>query len=611
MNYEGELGGSSLNVAKPTILYEVCHTQDEMKPSSSKFLLSLWEMLSDPSSRGDVSWSEDGSYFVITNARRFSEKVLPVYFKHNNLTSFTRQLYNYGFSRISPLMKPDFLRMLGQRPHAKTEFLAFKHANFHRDHPEFLTNVRKRQQRPEGVSMWQTIFQINSKLDSICDRLNDLGHRVNVLEAKQATTEKRYSGLWRIFNYAISTALMSRGEGMTNKQPAMLKFNPRLKLAQSNEDLNLPPSMKKHRLDDIQTASLNGQTYLRVPSDDIPLVRRAMLAYQPSTNEPSKCSLTYQVGQNQSQENTATDETGCNALVIRNPGYTLTDDSVNIPENAYEHASMPSVTDVLPNGNNLFSNGNESTNEVGNIKSNGSTPFQRVPQESTGVSSLGNLSSSESKYDSVLSKWPVDNSTNNFDFGSSVDDPFLGMTDLFGLPLNMDEMHTPKFPLDFEKNDASKGDMTEPLFSENVSQTDASANHHSTGSSRLCTTADMLGGQLSASSSSQTLFEQDFLADSHANFETARIARGSTPVTSLRSGSSAQDYVTQSHYSDFNGKAPAYDPTEGSLTADVPLATTGNDQLVMLQAPVEKNQNTAANPPNGRLFRLSIKPVKK
>lgn len=40
-----------------------------------------------------VSWSDDGKALVIKDPTVFSEKVLPLYFKHSNLASFVRQVF--------------------------------------------------------------------------------------------------------------------------------------------------------------------------------------------------------------------------------------------------------------------------------------------------------------------------------------------------------------------------------------------------------------------------------------------------------------------------------------------------------------------------------------
>jgi len=64
------------------------------------FLIKLFEIVSSPASDDLVCWSEHGETFRIVDRTKFAQDVLPLYFKHDNLRSFIRQLNIYGFQRV-------------------------------------------------------------------------------------------------------------------------------------------------------------------------------------------------------------------------------------------------------------------------------------------------------------------------------------------------------------------------------------------------------------------------------------------------------------------------------------------------------------------------------
>lgn len=70
--------------------------------SPAPFLLKTYEMVDDRYTNSVVSWSQNGRSFVVWNPPEFARDLLPQYFKHNNFSSFIRQLNTYGFRKIDP-----------------------------------------------------------------------------------------------------------------------------------------------------------------------------------------------------------------------------------------------------------------------------------------------------------------------------------------------------------------------------------------------------------------------------------------------------------------------------------------------------------------------------
>ena len=67
---------------------------------SDKFLLKLYEILNNNEYSKIIHWSQNGSFIVITNIHALSQKILPIYFNHQNYSSFVRQLNMYNFHKI-------------------------------------------------------------------------------------------------------------------------------------------------------------------------------------------------------------------------------------------------------------------------------------------------------------------------------------------------------------------------------------------------------------------------------------------------------------------------------------------------------------------------------
>lgn len=66
------------------------------------FLSKTYQLVDDPAVDDVISWNEDGSTFVVWRPAEFARDLLPKYFKHNNFSSFVRQLNTYGFRKMVP-----------------------------------------------------------------------------------------------------------------------------------------------------------------------------------------------------------------------------------------------------------------------------------------------------------------------------------------------------------------------------------------------------------------------------------------------------------------------------------------------------------------------------
>ncbi|KZV22125.1 hypothetical protein F511_11653 [Dorcoceras hygrometricum] len=100
------------------------------------FLTKTYELVDDPETDDVISWNETGTTFVVWKTAEFAKDLLPNYFKHNNFSSFVRQLNTYGFRKTVP------------------DKWEFANDNFKRGERELLTGIHRRKiassQNPAG-----------------------------------------------------------------------------------------------------------------------------------------------------------------------------------------------------------------------------------------------------------------------------------------------------------------------------------------------------------------------------------------------------------------------------------------------------------------------------
>lgn len=121
------------------------------------FLTKTYEMVDDPNNAHIVSWSIAGHSFVVWDPRVFATNLLPRHFKHNNFSSFVRQLNTYGFRKVNP------------------ERWAFANEWFLRGHKQLLKNIKRRKNPSQPISPQQGIelcvevcrFGVNGEASSL------------------------------------------------------------------------------------------------------------------------------------------------------------------------------------------------------------------------------------------------------------------------------------------------------------------------------------------------------------------------------------------------------------------------------------------------------------
>lgn len=107
-----------------------------------------------------ISWTSTADSFNIKNVSRFTEEVLPRYFKHRNFSSFIRQLNMYGFRKAH---HPD-----GENVYMHTHFKAGSRAQLRS------ISRKAREEKEERIVVFQGERASNREIQELKSRQKNL-----------------------------------------------------------------------------------------------------------------------------------------------------------------------------------------------------------------------------------------------------------------------------------------------------------------------------------------------------------------------------------------------------------------------------------------------------
>ncbi|XP_062090468.1 heat stress transcription factor A-1b [Humulus lupulus] len=239
------------------------------------FLSKTYDMVDDPSTNSIVSWSSQNNSFIVWNEPQFARDLLPKYFKHNNFSSFVRQLNTYGFKKVDPdrweFANEGFLR--GQKHLLKT-ISRRKTTHVHQQAQTPSSQVGacvelgnfgleeevERLKRDKNVLM-QELVRLRQQQQTTDHQLQNVGQRVQVMEQRQ---QQMMSFLAKAMHRPGLLAQLVQQQNESNRH-----------ITVGNKKRRLPRQEEENSASEHLIYSPDGQ----------------IVKYQPSMNEAAKAML--------------------------------------------------------------------------------------------------------------------------------------------------------------------------------------------------------------------------------------------------------------------------------------------------------------------------------
>ncbi|CAI9766021.1 unnamed protein product [Fraxinus pennsylvanica] len=149
------------------------------------FLKKTYEIVDDPNTDSVISWSSTRNSFVVWDPHKFSMDLLPKHFKHNNFSSFVRQLNTYCFRKID------------------SDRWEFANDRFQQGKKHLLKNIKRRKQHPQiihqkvAAKSWldSSNYGLENELESLITDQNTLKTEILKLKQQQENMENYLSSV--------------------------------------------------------------------------------------------------------------------------------------------------------------------------------------------------------------------------------------------------------------------------------------------------------------------------------------------------------------------------------------------------------------------------------
>ncbi|XP_032791981.1 heat shock factor protein isoform X4 [Daphnia magna] len=207
------------------------HTVGDATSSVPAFLGKLWKLVEDPSTNHLISWNSNGMSFTIRDQARFARELLPLYYKHNNMASFVRQLNMYGFHKVVSVDSGGLKVDKDEMEFAHMYFLQGQ--EFLLEHIKRKIPISKQEEtkhtKPEVLSrVLADVRSMKGKQENVDSRLNTMKRENEALWREVASLRQKHMKQQQIVNKLIQFLISivqpngRAGLGLKRRYPLML-----------------------------------------------------------------------------------------------------------------------------------------------------------------------------------------------------------------------------------------------------------------------------------------------------------------------------------------------------------------------------------------------------
>jgi hypothetical protein len=198
----------------PTIARHSSALQSSSSGGAPVFLQKTYDMI-ESSPPTVAAWAASGESFIIKQPREFAKTMLPRYFKHNNFSSFVRQLNFYGFRKH----KKDEIVLSAADDETKN-WWEFYHEKFVRGREELMAQIRRKTysestspEREEVETLKASVESLQGQVAELMSQLTDLTSLVRTILQEKTAAEATpvASPTLAPANVAAATAALAAG----------------------------------------------------------------------------------------------------------------------------------------------------------------------------------------------------------------------------------------------------------------------------------------------------------------------------------------------------------------------------------------------------------------